>query len=551
MAVFLKKFYITLLIIYCGWLLLVWLWPFSPYLLCFDDAFYYFEIARNIAHGFGPTFDRINLTNGFHPLWLIICVPVYWFGFDGLTAVRTLLSVQLLLWLCVCWMVGQIISNIVSICLPRKESGQVSYREKDIFKTVIFLFAVMAGNPLFLRAFVNGLESTIYAVFYTMLLWQTIKMQGHFLSGTSHRWRLVVGSIGALCFLSRTDAILLLICLGCCCLLEALSLGLKSWGRLAELFFPSVVVFVLFILINYVTFGSPFQVSGEIKRIPLTPSRMGVLAFSLTLSCIITWLFKNLGKLPGHPDTQLKLPSDHNRSKFPCLKEFINKTWWFALFCCLIITYYTVMQAFPQLWYFGPVLLYSSLIFLYAVIDILSNAVRDDQCNQSVKPSLPKVKWILTLPLTLYVIVMNLYIADPRFLSICIANQTAGEWISKNLPQNAILGSWDAGVIAYFTSQKIINIDGVVNSIDYARALKEGTAGDLLKKQGITYLVNHGIMDNGEDNELKQLADKLFGKGISNYLRLEKAWPFTFRGSSNSFGPGIWSMAVFLYKIEK
>ena len=67
---------------------MIWLWPSAPYVLCFDDAFYYFEIARNSAQGFGLTFDRINLTNGFHPLWLGICIPVYWFGFDGLTAVR-------------------------------------------------------------------------------------------------------------------------------------------------------------------------------------------------------------------------------------------------------------------------------------------------------------------------------------------------------------------------------------------------------------------------------------------------------------------------------
>jgi len=57
-------------------------------------------------------------------------------------------------------------------------------------------------------------------------------------------------------------------------------------------------------------------------------------------------------------------------------------------------------------------------------------------------------------------------------------------------------------------------------------------------------------MDNGEDKELKQLADELFGKGTSDHLRLEKTWPFTFRGSTNRFGPGIWPMAVFLYKIE-
>lgn len=545
-----KRFYLVLLIIYSGWLLLIWLWPSSPYLLCFDDAFYYFEIARNNAHGFGLTFDGINLTNGFHPLWMLMCIPVYWFGFDGLTAVRILLSVQVLLWLCVCWMIGLICNNIVSLCLPKTESVQYLSCEKNIFKTVCFLFAAIAGSPLFLRAFVNGLESAVYAVCYTMLLWQTIKMQGQFLSNTSHRWRIVMGCIGALCFLARTDAVLLLICLGCCCLLDVVSLGIKTLSRLAELFVLPVAALILFTLFNYVTFGSPWQVSGEIKRIPLTLNRTGVLAIGLMLSCIIGGLFKNWGKLPAQPDSRLNLSASEHKSTFPCLKEFINTTWWFALFCCLIIMYYTVLQAFPQLWYFGPVLLYGCIIFLFAVIDILSNALRDDLRNQSVKPSLPKVQWILTVPLVLGVIAMNLNTVDPRFLSMCISNQKAGEWISKNLPQDAILGSWDAGVIAYFTSQKIINLDGVVNSIDYAHALKTGTAGELLRKQGIAYLVNHGIVDGGEDKELKQLAGKLFGRGTADYLQLEKTWPFMFRGSSNRFGPGIWSMAVFLYKIE-
>jgi hypothetical protein len=534
---------------YCGWLLVIWLWPSCPYLLCFDDAFYYFEIARNSAHGFGLTFDRINLTNGFHPLWMLMCIPVYWFGFDGLTAVRILLSVQILLWFCVCWIIGRICNNIVSLCLPKTESARYLSYEKNIFKTVCFLFAVIAGSPLFLRAFVNGLESAVYAVCYTMLLWQTIKMQGQFLSNTSHRWRIMVGSIGTMCFLARTDAVLLLICLGCCCLIEALSLGIKSLGRPAELFVLPVAAFILFTLFNYVIFGSPWQVSGVLKRMPLTTGRASVIALSLIVSLIIGWLFKNWGKLSDQSDPQNNLPAADNKSKFPCLREFINNTWWFALFCCLIIMYYTVMQAFPQLWYFGPVLLYGCIIFLFAVIDILSNALRDDLRNQSVKPSLPKVQWILTVPLVLGVIAMNLNTVDPRFLSMCISNQKAGEWISKNLPQDAILGSWDAGVIAYFTSQKIINLDGVVNSIDYAHALKKGTAGELLKKQGIAYLVNHGIVDNGEDKELKQLADKLFGKDTADHLQLEKTWPFTFRGSSNRFGPGIWSMAVFLYKI--
>ena len=33
-----------------------------------DDAFYYYKTAINISNGLGPTFDTVNITNGFHPL---------------------------------------------------------------------------------------------------------------------------------------------------------------------------------------------------------------------------------------------------------------------------------------------------------------------------------------------------------------------------------------------------------------------------------------------------------------------------------------------------
>ena len=42
-----------------------------------DDAAYYFKIAQNAGAGKGLTFDGINRTNGFQPLWLSILVPVF------------------------------------------------------------------------------------------------------------------------------------------------------------------------------------------------------------------------------------------------------------------------------------------------------------------------------------------------------------------------------------------------------------------------------------------------------------------------------------------
>lgn len=47
----------------------------SNYLV--DDAFYYFQIARNITHGLGSTFDGINPTNGYHPLWMLLLLPIF------------------------------------------------------------------------------------------------------------------------------------------------------------------------------------------------------------------------------------------------------------------------------------------------------------------------------------------------------------------------------------------------------------------------------------------------------------------------------------------
>lgn len=44
-----------------------------------DDAFYYFQIARNLAAGQFSTFDGgITRTNGYHPAWMFMVTPFYW-----------------------------------------------------------------------------------------------------------------------------------------------------------------------------------------------------------------------------------------------------------------------------------------------------------------------------------------------------------------------------------------------------------------------------------------------------------------------------------------
>jgi hypothetical protein len=59
-----------------------------------DDAYYYFKVAQNITQGLGSTFDGINITNGYHPLWLLICIPIFYLArFDLILPLRVLLMV--------------------------------------------------------------------------------------------------------------------------------------------------------------------------------------------------------------------------------------------------------------------------------------------------------------------------------------------------------------------------------------------------------------------------------------------------------------------------
>jgi hypothetical protein len=60
-----------------------------------DDAYYYFKVAQNISEGHGSTFDGINRTNGYHPLWMLICIPIFALArFDLILPLRALLLVM-------------------------------------------------------------------------------------------------------------------------------------------------------------------------------------------------------------------------------------------------------------------------------------------------------------------------------------------------------------------------------------------------------------------------------------------------------------------------
>ena len=78
-----------------------------------DDGFYYLEIASRFESRAGITFDGINATNGFHPLWQFLLVPVAWATGGGDAFIRATLALGLALCLVSVVLVIRIVSRIV------------------------------------------------------------------------------------------------------------------------------------------------------------------------------------------------------------------------------------------------------------------------------------------------------------------------------------------------------------------------------------------------------------------------------------------------------
>jgi hypothetical protein len=52
------------------------------------------RLLKIFLKGYGSTFDGINLTNGYHPLWMLVCIPIFALArFDLILPLRVLLMV--------------------------------------------------------------------------------------------------------------------------------------------------------------------------------------------------------------------------------------------------------------------------------------------------------------------------------------------------------------------------------------------------------------------------------------------------------------------------
>ena len=159
-----------------------------------DDSFYYFKTAQNVSEGFGFTFDRINLTNGFHPLWEFICIPVF-----ALARINLILPLRVLIG--IMGLINAAIAILLFRLLSRIFSKEVS--------ALIALFWILTPR-IYNVTDKMGMESGISALCILILIYLVARLEiNHKTSQVPYREYLLIGIAAIFTVLSRLDNIFL------------------------------------------------------------------------------------------------------------------------------------------------------------------------------------------------------------------------------------------------------------------------------------------------------------------------------------------------------
>ena len=522
------------------WIAVATLWGEGPFALTYDDAFYYLEIARRIADGQGSTFDGLNSTNGYHPLWMLVCTVPFVLGLSATAALRVVLVIQAVTWGATWWFIGGLVGRAVHGWPQLAKQGRTP-AGRLLVPTAGLATLLIAANPTIARMGISGLESGLVLLFGAVILTRVEQGGGRLIDGRSSRWRLGFGALLALAVLSRTDHVLLVGAIAVAMLFEPRgSRTLAEQARLAVpiLAVPAVVT-AAYLGMNQWLVGSPMQISGEIKRRPLT---LALVVVALVVGLLVLAIIRAGATATAKPGRMVRT------------RTFAAATAWYGAFCLGLLAYYTLFQVQQWLWYFAPLLLWVVILLLLFVLDLCESALAEAPEGQPSRRALAPLQLLLGVPLLIGLGMQWRTFSDPEIRSIQLANKAAAEWINEGLPADAVLASWDAGILGFYADRPVVNIDGVVNSPEWRQATQEGyrAVGAFLDRDGVGYIVNHGSVINGGDPGIVRFVERAFGRERADAMVLVKSFPFTYTGtivSSTTSTSHPKSFAVFVYRV--
>lgn len=436
-----------------------------------DDAFYYFEVARNIAAGNGPTFDGLTPTNGYHPLWMVILVPI--FSFFG-TAVGALEPIRVALALA-------IICNVVTaIALYRILAHVVAERSSRLLGLGLFLY-----NPYFLYESLNGLETALALMVTALFLLRVLSLP----VSPSRRYVVGLGVLGGCMVLARIDLVFYLAAM---LVWLWISRGFRSAVVVGAVATGLVIPFFLWNALNFgMVLTSASGANTLVNRVLIEQDHgwsagQAVKATVYNLHLQTNELMRHTGSaelayaLVGAGILAVLL----GVWRVPVRRTDITPVQAFGVGFLLLFIANVGIRWTARTWYFVSFGIIVALLGA-ALVELV---LRSDALSSSTKRIVGSSFLLLICFLFFTSWHQDLRERIPKQREM----YAAAQWFNEQVPDTTRIGVFNAGVIGYFANAQVINLDGLVNTDAY-RAMQGRRLWVYIRESEIEYLSDFDV----------------------------------------------------------
>ncbi|MFX1257906.1 MAG: glycosyltransferase family 39 protein, partial [Promethearchaeota archaeon] len=227
-----------------------------------DDSFYYFETAKNVALYGNVSFDNINKTNGFQPLWLLILIPIFWLKLDCISTLRIIILLT-----------GVI--SFFTLVFIYKIVKMISSKITAEFCVMLYAF-----NPFNIIIYLGCSEAALNGLLLSAIFYYILKSDFKKSKGKDF---LILGLLSSFSFLARTDNVILIVCL----ISWVISSGIFKFKKeyIKSFFYFCISVSILpliYISFNLFYFNHILPISGIVRGMTFY-----LILFYLIISAII------------------------------------------------------------------------------------------------------------------------------------------------------------------------------------------------------------------------------------------------------------------------
>jgi len=432
-----------------------------------DDSFYYFKTARYLARTGNATFDGLNKTNGFHPLWMLVNVAVWIALPDNVSSfaawqVFSLLKLGFLLLtygLCI-WLFWRLLGPWPAVCAVSmlayfRHTNLVLYGMESTINIALGLVMAVSFSGYLLKSHAPGVVLRSTSLGVLIGLWGLARLDNLL----AFPWILLILFVGLLVAgQSRKRSFLM-------------ATGVLSIGT---------VVVLPYLIWNVVVHHHLMPISGMIKGSFYNPGiNLAYISFYKDhfILLIGTAVIIGYGLCKAGGGSKI---SNTTALTFGAAAVLMGG---------VMTGFYTVVFTRTSAggWYFGTqctaVLMATALAAYWLKLPLQAKLGKGAFASICV-----------LLPLLAgcqYLGYLN-YRMKEMPNGISAGFYRAALWIKEHIEEDAVLAGTDVGLIGYFSDRTVINLDGLINSYEFYEYLKRHQRDEFLVKEKADYLIGVG-----------------------------------------------------------